>query len=449
MDCFFKLTNTLKRQLTFLLCGLTLFCLSTLPSSAADAPNLALNKLLRLTVKSSINPATLQYILGGQAEAKKKGFDALIIELNTPGGLVSTTKDIITNLGDSEIPTIIWIAPEGASATSAGAIIASSAHLLYMSEGTNIGAATPIQMSGDIPEDLRNKAINDLVALVQSLSEARGRNAELFGKMVSEAASFKSNEALEKKLINGIASTEKELFEKMNGASIHLKGADYNLSVNNPIVVDYEMSTGNALLNILADPNLAYILLLLGAALIYLEFQAPGGFIAGSFGAILLIISGISFQVLPLNFGALGLLALSFILFILEVYITSYGLLSLLGLAALVTGSLFLYETDNSYMSLAPEVIAAAIAAVGCFLGLVLYFLVKDIKSFKKHHFNEAIGKKALIIETLPSPTPGEFNYRVKVEGEIWRAKAQREYQVGQYVDVHSIDNDTLTYTLS
>lgn len=449
MDWFFYFTNNLKRQLVLLFTGLTLFSLCTLPGNAADAPNLALNKLLRLTVKSSINPATLQYILAGLAEAKKKNFDALIIELNTPGGLVSTTKDIITTLGESDLPTIIWIAPEGASATSAGAIIASSAHLLYMSEGTNIGAATPIQMSGNIPDDLRQKAINDLVALVQSLSEARGRNAELFGKMVSEAASFKSTEALEKKLINGIASTEDELLMKMNGTRIHLRGSDYTLSLTNPIIVDFEMSTGNALLNILADPNLAYVLLLLGAALIYLEFQAPGGFIAGSLGAILLIISGISFQVLPLNFGALGLLILAFILFVLEVYITSYGLLSLLGLAALVTGSLFLYETDNSYISLAPEVIAAAIAAVGCFLVLVLYFLVKDIKTFKKHHFNEAIGKKALIIEILPSPTAGEYIYRVKVEGEIWRAKAQREYQVGDYADVQSINNDTLTYTLS
>ncbi len=449
MDWFTKLTNQIRFTLMALVSVTLLSGLCLQTSNAQSAPNLALNKLLRLTVKSSINPATLQYILAGLTEAKTKEYDAILIELNTPGGLVSTTKDIITSLGEANIPTIVWISPEGASATSAGAIIASSAHLLYMSEGTNIGAATPIQMSGNIPEDLRKKAINDLVALVQSLSEARGRNAELFGKMVSEAASFKSTEALEKKLINGIASSDKELLEKMQGAKVHLKGADYALKLSNPVIVDYEMSTGNALLNILADPNLAYILLLLGAALIYLEFQAPGGFIAGSLGAILLIISGISFQVLPLNFGALGLMALAFILFILEVYITSYGLLSLLGLASLITGSLFLYETDNSYISLAPEVIAAAVGAVGCFLLLVLYFLVKDIKGAHKHHFNEAIDKRALIIETLPSEGTDNFFYRVKVEGEIWRATSKRELKIGDYANVISVDNDTLTYTLS
>lgn len=416
---------------------------------ASDAPNLALNKLLRLTVKSSINPATLQYILGGLTEAKKKNFDALLIEINTPGGLVSTTKEIITSLGESELPTIVWISPEGASATSAGAIIASSAHLLYMSEGTNIGAATPIQMTGNIPDDLRRKAINDLVALVQSLSEARGRNPELFGKMVSEAASYKSLEALELKLINGIASTDQELLSKLDGALIHLKGVDYTVKTSSPLIVDFEMSTGNSLLNILADPNLAYILLLLGAALIYLEFQAPGGFIAGSLGSILLLISGISFQVLPLNFGALGLLLLAFVLFVLEVYITSYGLLSLLGLASLITGSLFLYETDNSYISLAPEVIAAAIGAIGCFLLIILYFLMKDIKNSKTHHFNQAIGKEALIIEEIEHSSEGQFNYRVKVEGEIWRAVSTRKFQVGDFAHVESLNNDTLTYKLS
>lgn len=427
---------------------LALMCAS-LAGFGQDLQSLELNKLLRLTVKSSINPATLQYITAGLKKAQSQNIDALLIEINTPGGLVSTTKDIITAIGEAQIPTIIWVTPEGASATSAGALIASSAHLLFMSEGTNMGAATPIQMSGEVPEDLRKKAVNDLVALVQSLSTARGRNAELFGQMVSEASSFESAEALKKNLINGIANSEDDLISQLASLSINLHGQNLKLKTNQVVITDYEMSTGNALLNILADPNLAYILLLLGAALIYLEFQAPGGFIAGAMGAVLLIISGISFQVLPLNFGALGLLGLAFVLFILEVYITSYGILSLLGLAALVTGSLFLYETDNSYLALSPGVIAAATLAVGGFLLFVLYFIVRDYRKGHQHHFNESVGKKALILEIKPSPVESEYHYQVKVEGEIWRAKSNQPYTVGSFAPIKDIDHDSLTYILS
>lgn len=439
----------IKKIFFLLFCTLALSATHLKAQESEVVPNLELNKLLRLTVKSSINPATLHYITSGLKRAQAEKHDGLLIEINTPGGLVSTTKDIITAIGEASIPTIIWVTPEGASATSAGALIASSAHLLFMSEGTNIGAATPIQMSGEVPEDLRNKAINDLVALVQSLSEARGRNGKLFGEMVSKASSFQSSEALKENLINGIANDEEHLLAQISTMSLHLKGQTYNVVANNVAISNHEMSTGNALLNILADPNLAYILLLLGAALIYLEFQAPGGFIAGSLGAVLLLISGISFQVLPLNFGALGLLVLAFILFVLEVYITSYGVLSLLGLAALITGSLFLYETDNSYLALAPEVIAAAIMAIGVFLFLILYFLLRDYKKSKDHHFNEALGKEALILEIVQGPKDEGHYYQIKVEGEIWRARSNTLYRPGSYVKVVSLDHNSLTYILS
>lgn len=438
-----------KKFFFLLFCALALTSIQLKAQDREALPNLELNKLLRLTVKSSINPATLHYITSGLKRAQTEKFDGLLIEINTPGGLVSTTKDIITAIGEANVPTIIWVTPEGASATSAGALIASSAHLLFMNEGTNMGAATPIQMSGEVPEDLRNKAINDLVALVQSLSEARGRNGKLFGEMVSKASSFQSSEALKENLIDGIANDEEHLLNQIDSMSLHLRGQTYQVVAKNTSISDHEMSTGNTLLNILADPNLAYILLLLGAALIYLEFQAPGGFIAGSLGAVLLLISGISFQVLPLNFGALGLLVLAFILFVLEVYITSYGVLSLLGLGALITGSLFLYETDNSYLALAPEVIVAAIMAIAIFLLLVLYFLLRDYKKSKDHHFNEAIDKEGLIVEVVQGPKNEGHFYQIKVEGEIWRARSHTLYSPGTYAKIVALDSDTLTYILS
>ncbi len=274
----------------------------------------SVEKIIRLDINSSINPATYSYLKAGFQEAKENEFGAILITLNTPGGLVSTTKEILTLFGDSDLPVIVWIRPEGASATSAGAIISSGAHMLYMSDGTNMGAATPIEMSGDIKQtDARSKAINDLVALVQSLAQTRGRNADLFAEMIEKASSFKSKEALEKKLIDGIANSTKDIRELSHHRVIKIKGKQVKLEFRDAQIISFGMDLGQKLLDILANPSTAYILFVIGAGLIYLELQAAGGFIAGGVGVVCLLLAGIGFQVLPLNFGALGLIVLSFL----------------------------------------------------------------------------------------------------------------------------------------
>ncbi|MEX0798035.1 MAG: ATP-dependent Clp protease proteolytic subunit, partial [Bacteriovoracaceae bacterium] len=293
----------------------------------------AVKQVKFLEISASINPATYSYLKTEIEKTKPALGDMVVIRLNTPGGLVTTTKDIITLIGDTDVPVAIWVSPEGASATSAGAIIAASAHLLVMSEGTNMGAATPIGMGGDIEqEDARSKAVNDLVALVSSLSQTRGRNAEAFSKMISEAASYGAEEALEKGIIDGVVNTQVDLAAFINGSTVRIKGQNVKLDIKEG--ADYQdkgMDPGQKILNIFANPMTAYILFIIGAALLYLEFQAPGGFIAGAVGVVLLILAAIGFQVLPLNFGALGLIVLAFILFVLEIYITSYGILALAG----------------------------------------------------------------------------------------------------------------------
>ena len=174
-------------------------------SSQAIAKEYPIHSVLKVSINSSINPGTYNYLKSAYDYASKNNFQALLVALNTPGGLVSTTKDLLTLMGTSSLPTIFWVTPEGASATSAGAIWASGSHLLYMSKGTNIGAATPIEMSGEIKEkDARNKAINDLVALVKGLSLARDRNPEAFGKMIEDAKSYNDKEALRLKVVNGV-----------------------------------------------------------------------------------------------------------------------------------------------------------------------------------------------------------------------------------------------------
>lgn len=405
-----------------------------------------ISKILRLKIQSSINPATMSYLKTGFKKAQEENFNLILIEMNTPGGLVTTTKEILTLIGESEIPSAVWIRPEGASATSAGAIIASGAHLLFMSEGTNIGAATPIQMSGDIDKksDARKKAINDLVALVQSLSEARNRNAVLFGEMIEKAASFKAQEAKEKNLINDIVNTDKELFLAISAAKgVKIKGQEKALTLTSPVIIDFEMDLGQKLLNIFANPSTAYILFLIGAALLYLEFQAPGGFVAGAVGALCLLMAGIGFQVLPLNFGALGLMVLSFALFMMEIYITSYGILSLAGLASLVAGSLFLFRTDDAYLSLSHSLIFSVVLAIVSFIAIVVYLMVKERKNIGKEKFNDTEGEKGVVIKFLKKQEEG-FLYQIKVHGEVWSALSEEELAVGAQIQTSEKRDDSM-----
>ncbi len=411
-----------------------------------------------MTVESTINPATHRYLKQGFDRAEKLGNSIISIELNTPGGLVTTTKDILSLFGKSPSPVIVWVTPEGASATSAGALISSGAHFLYMSPGTNIGAATPISMSGDIPgkkdkktpelknenkkqledilpksqgSDLRAKAINDLVALTRSLSEARGRNAEAFEKMISEAKSYTAKEALDKKIIEGISSNLTDILKEIHNKSFELQGKKYTLNIlPQAQTIEIEHNIADYLLNVFSHPQLAYLFFLIGAALIYFELQAPGGFIAGGIGVLFLILAGMGFQVLPINLGAGGLIIASFILFVLEMYITSYGILSLAGIVALVFGSLLLFDTQDSLISLDRMFIFSTVAGIGAFILVITWIFLHyrredDIDFFQPTNEQGTVHKKL-----------GDNKYQIKAAGSFWQATSDEELEVGDSVSV-------------
>ena len=418
------------------------FCLIFWASFAA-AEVVDVNRILRLEIHSSINPATYNYIKNAFVEAEKQNCDLVLIRLNTPGGLISTTKDILSLFGESDVPVVVWVAPSGATATSAGAIIASGAHILLMSEGTGMGAATPVQMGQDVPKDARKKAISDLVTLTHSLSQARGRNAEGLGEMISDAKSFSSGDALKKGFIDGIVNNEEELRKHLDGKSFILKGEKKTISLKSSQFVSFGMDWGQKLLDILAHPTLAYILFLLGAALIYLEFQAPGGFIAGSMGAVSLLLAAIGFQVLPLNFGALGLMVSSLVFFIMEIYVISYGALSLVGLAALLTGSLFLFRTDNSYLELSRGVIFGSVGTVVLFLLFVAVVMLKTHKYIGRKDFNSIVGKKGKIGELLEE-SDGCYVYQVKIGGELWKAESKSHREPGEVCKILDRDHENM-----
>jgi len=415
----------------------------------AHTETLQVDTVYVFDVNSTINPATYRYL--------EKGFKKLspnslaLLKLNTPGGLVSTTKDILTLFGNAQFPIAVWVTPEGSSATSAGALISAGADYIFMNNGTNIGAATPISSTGENigkkdkgdskdSSDLRAKAINDLVALTKALSNAKGRNAEAFSLMISQAKSYTSQEALAQNVINAITNTLQEVTTNLNGKNFLYKSTNSKLKIENPKFVNIDQSIIDKILNVLSHPQLAYILFLLGSALIYFELQAPGGLVSGAIGFVCLLIAAIGFQVLPINYAALGLIALSLVLFIMESYITSYGVLFLSGMGCLLFGSLLLFDTPDSLLVLDKKVIFSTVAALMSVFGYIAYLFYKDSKNIEAVNFYVPAGKKGKVFKVFDIHQPTK--YQIKVDGQFWNAVSAQPLEPGDSIEV--IDSENL-----
>ncbi len=406
--------------------------------------DLPVQRLVLLEVEATINPATLNYLQTEILRAEQEKDSLVVVRLNTPGGLVSTTKDIIALIGRSSRPVVVWVTPEGASATSAGAIIASAAHGLYMNRGTNIGAATPVELGKDIAEkDGRSKAVNDLSALVQSLSETRGRNGEAFRAMIDKANSYTADEALKKGAIDGIATGVEDLRAQLQGKLVAVQGEKHLIKFAAAVeVVERPMDAGQRLLNVFAHPATAYILFVLGAALLYFEFQAPGGYVLGSLGVLCLLVAGIAFQVLPLNYGAAALLVAGVAFLVLEIYVTSYGLLAGAGIACLAAGSLFLYRHEDSWLTIPYPAIFSTLVGVLAFAGVVVWYLARH-PAGKRVFFNLASHEGK--VTRLLGQSDGAWLYQVQIGGEIWKARSTDAFALGDTVIAQRQDPDTLT----
>jgi membrane-bound serine protease (ClpP class) len=396
---------------------------------------LEINEISVLSINSAITPATYDYLKQNFMGLPRTSL--IVLKLNTPGGLVSTTKDIITMIGREKRPLVVWITPEGASASSAGAIIASAAHFIFMSPGTNIGAATPVGLGEDIKEsDGRKKALNDLTALVRSLSVARGRPSAPFEKMITSADSYTDKEALNLKIIDGIISSEREIEKYLLSKTVNIDGVQTQIVPKNLGVRDYEQTLGQKILEVISNPSTAYILFLIGVALIYFEFQAPGGYIAGSVGLCLILLAGMAFQVLPLDWGSMGLIIAGIFLLILEIYVVSYGLLSIAGLVAFTMGSLFLFHGEGGFISIQYPVIFSTLAGVCVSISLLVFYLWKEKK--KQPVLNDfflPVGATGVVLTKI---SPSE--YQVRVRGEIWRAMSDDSLEIQDSVKVSFVD---------
>ncbi len=381
-----------------------------------------------------ISPASSAYILRAVSVAEEHEAVCLILKLDTPGGLDESMREITKRILNARIPVVVYVAPKGARAASAGVFILYASHIAAMAPGTNIGAAHPVGMGGQKADSIMTeKVTNDAVAYLQSLAKARNRNVEWAEKAVRESASIDDVNALNLGVCEIIAETEEELVNKLDGRPLRIQEETRKLSTRAAPIKKLSMTLREKLLLILTNPNIAYILLLLGIYGLFFELQNPGMIFPGVVGGICLILGFYALHLLPVNYAGLALIILSAIFFILEIYVTSHGLLSVGGVVSLIIGSLILFESDLPFLRVSWEVIMLVVIIVVIFVGLLLFLGIKA--QFKK----PAAGKESLVDEIGIARTDiTSDGGTVFVHGELWNAISETKIKKGSKVKVVS-----------
>jgi membrane-bound serine protease (ClpP class) len=379
------------------------------------------------------------YIHDGLAKAQREGAAAALIQLNTPGGDLTATRDIVTSLLNAPLPVIVWVGPDGSRAASAGTFITLASHVAVMSPNTNIGAATPIDSSGgDIGGDLKNKIMQDTEALLRLISNARGRNYDEAVRTVTEAKSYTADEAVTAGLVNGTASTIDDAIALANGATVTVNGQPITLELTGATTQDLSMNPLQSLLHLITDPNIAFILFTVGFYGLLFELQNPN-FVTGILGALAIILAFIGFGSLPLNIGGLLLIGLGIILFILEMTVTSHGLLAIGGIICFVLGAAALYTEPGT--PVAPDVSVAVPVIVAMTTVTAILMTLVTLAAIRSRRMRTAEG---LIGAGLSDNTVGEVRKPLNPIGSVWaggeewtaRASDQRSLSRGTPVRV-------------
>lgn len=400
------------------------------------------SKVAVVTVKGAISPATSSYIANGIKQAESEKIKALIIELNTPGGLLESTRDIVQAIMSSKVPVVVFVSPSGSRAGSAGVFITLSANIAVMAPGTNIGAAHPVGLGGESDTSaMFDKITNDAAAFVRSIAQKRGRNVEWAELSVRESISSSEKEALEKGVIDYICPNIDSLLKAIDGDTVEVANMKVTLNVKNSKFEHYEMSWKDEILGIISDPNIAYLLLMAGIYGILFELYSPGAIFPGVLGGISIILAGYSLQMLPINYAGLALILLSIILFILEIKVQSYGMLTVGGILSLFFGSIMLIDSPGDFMAISTSLIITTVVFTTIFFLVIISI---GIKAQYKKRATGAEGIKTEIGIAMTNISPNEIG-KVKVHGEIWKAKSEDTILKGDEIIVKSIDSLTLT----
>jgi len=410
------------------------FCLSLLVAGAsvlAQSKDASTPHVDLISIDGTINPAVDDFIRESISRSKANGARALIIQLDTPGGLLTSTRTIVKEMLGAPVPVIVYVAPSGAGAGSAGVFITMAAHIAAMAPGTNIGAAHPVAGGGQEVKGVMGEKIENFTAsFAESIAQQRGRNTEWAIQAVRKSVSITEKEALKIKVIDIVAKDINDLLEQAHGRKVDIDGRKHELSLKGARVERYGMSLKQKVLNTIADPNIAYLLMMAGILGLYMEFSHPGVIFPGVAGAICLLLAFASLQLLPINYAGLGLIILGIGLLIGEAFAPSFGVLGVGGIISLALGSFFLFDTEGSDLIVDRSIIVTAVATLGTFVLAVSYLVFRSQKA------KPALGMEGLIGEIGEVRGKLMPSGKVFVHGEHWNARADSEIDVGEKVEV-------------
>jgi membrane-bound serine protease (ClpP class) len=388
-------------------------------------------QVMAIKVNGVINPVSSEFITKSIMEANEMRAEALVLELDTPGGLDTSMRSIVKEIINSTVPVIVYVSPGGARAASAGAFITMAAHIAAMAPGTNIGAAHPVSVGGKMDKELADKATNDAAAYIRSLAEKSGRNAAWAEDAVRKSISATETEALSKKVIDIVSNDLNTLLKDIDGKNVKTVGGERLLATAKAGVVMKEMGVRHRILNFITDPSVAYMLLLLGFYGLFFEFTNPGAIFPGVAGGIFLILAFYAFQTLPVNYAGLALIIFAIILFILEVKVISHGLLTIGGIISMIMGSLMLFESPEPFFRLSFSIIVPSVLITALFFTITFRLAYKAYKSKPVTGSEGLIGLEGKAIEDIR-----DSHGMVSLHGELWSAFSDQEIQKGEGVVV-------------
>ena len=390
--------------------------------------------IYKITVDTAIHPVSSEYIRNTIDRAETENVKLILIALNTPGGLDSSMREIMERILNSEIPIAVYVSPSGSRAASAGFFISIACDIFAMAPGTSTGAAHPVGLSitgQQMDDTMSDKVTNDAASYIKSIAEKRERNIQMAEDAVRKSLSYTETEALKGNLIDLIAENDQDIIRYLHGKSIkRFDGTELTLNLENEEIISIPMTGRQRFLITISNPNLAYILLMIGLLGLYFEFSNPGAILPGVLGGICLLLAIFSFQILPINYVGLILIILSIGLFILEIKIQSYGILSLGGITAMIIGSIMLINAPI------PELRPSLKLIIPMALGLSLIFIFLIVIAIRAQAKKPSTGKEGLIGEVGVAQTDLSPEGKVFVHGEIWQAEATEDLPIGTKVKV-------------